>query len=550
MRFTNLGRYRTGGTSSNMQLGIPLPKTPNGRVYRYSPNEHAHPRHFVLGDPTPDFVITDDARVRMRQEPRSKQTICPYSGTVADDDEFTHPDDKQAALKIVEHAAISDVEAELARMFGSLNRSQSRNSMIRIETKVRQTPRPTPRFSREDLLRDLVCDHCGRDYGVYAIGLFCPDCGAPNLRLHFAREADLVRRQVDLADAQTEANHELAYRLLGNAHEDVLTACEATLKTVYLYGVTRQATDGVAWKLVKNDFQNVEFAQKRFAELSIDPFSCLNAEELATLKLNIQKRHIIGHNLGVMDEKFAEHAEDARLGETVHLVGEEVRLFAELGQRVVNELDSWLGGRPAPLPLAPSTGSAGPPAREPDERKTIVATSRIEDLGLEPLAARLALWIAKHSESGLDEDFVSEKDLLAEFVDVPERALEDAVAELETDGFIGTAFSGGAIPHIRPTVDLFANFDPEVMGHDPTRDAAELAKLVLEGQEDVDVPDLHKECGWPKRRFNPAVALVVAQIDDDHVSKTLGSEYPTWSFHVSAKDRVALRRFASRIEGR
>ena len=34
-----------------------------------------------------------------------------------------------------------------------------------------------------------VCDHCGRDYGVFAIGLFCPDCGAPNLRLHFAREA-------------------------------------------------------------------------------------------------------------------------------------------------------------------------------------------------------------------------------------------------------------------------------------------------------------------------------------------------------------------------
>lgn len=530
-----------------MQLAIPLPKTPSGRVYRFSPNEQAHPRHFVLGDAPQDFVVTDVARARMKLAPRSKQTVCPYSGTVADDSDFTHPEDVKAALKVVEHAAVSDIEAELGRMFASLNRSQSRNSMVQIEAKVRQTPRPTPRFSRNDLLRDLTCDHCGREYGVFAIGLFCPDCGAPNLRLHFAREADLVRRQVDLANAQTEANHELAYRLLGNAHEDVLTAFEATLKTVYLYGVARQATDGVAWKPVKNDFQNVEFAQKRFAELSIDPFSCLNAEELATLKLNIQKRHIIGHNLGVMDEKFAEHAEDARLGETVHLVGEEVRLFAELGQRVVNELDGWLVGSPAPLPLAPSTVSADEPAREPDERTTVVATSRIGDLGLEPLAVRLALWITKHSESGLDEDFVSETDLLADFADVPERELEDAVAELETDGFIATAVTGGAVPHIRPTVDLFATFDLEVMGHDPTRDAVELAKLVLERQEDVDVADLHSKCGWPKRRFNPAMALVVAQIDDDHVSKTLGSEYPTWSFHVSARDRVALRRFASRI---
>src|ERR1043166_6932406 len=227
-----------------MQLAVPVPQTPKRRFYRYSPNERAHPRHFVIGQVALDFVISETARARMKLEPRSKQTVCPYSGTIAADNDFVHPDDVKATFSLVEPAAISDVEAELFRMFDPLSRSQSRNSMVRIETKVRQTPRPTPRFSRNDLLRDLVCDHCGRDYGVYAIGLFCPDCGAPNLRLHFARETGLVGKQVDLADAQTEDNHELAYRLLGNAHEDVLTAFEATLKTVYLYEVTRQATDG------------------------------------------------------------------------------------------------------------------------------------------------------------------------------------------------------------------------------------------------------------------------------------------------------------------
>jgi hypothetical protein len=50
MRFKNLERYRTGGTGTRMQLSIPSPRTPDGRAYRYSPNEDAHPRHFVLGD--------------------------------------------------------------------------------------------------------------------------------------------------------------------------------------------------------------------------------------------------------------------------------------------------------------------------------------------------------------------------------------------------------------------------------------------------------------------------------------------------------------------
>ena len=49
MRFRNLEKYKTGGSGNNMTLGIPLPKTPDGRVYRYSPNENAHPRLFLLG---------------------------------------------------------------------------------------------------------------------------------------------------------------------------------------------------------------------------------------------------------------------------------------------------------------------------------------------------------------------------------------------------------------------------------------------------------------------------------------------------------------------
>ena len=147
--------------------------------------------------------------------------------------------------------------------------------------------------------------------------------------------------QADLAEAQTEINRELAYRLLGNAHEDVLTAFEATLKTVYLHIIDRRQIE--EFKPVRNDFQNVEIARKRFAELGVDPFVDLTKNELDTLKLNIQKRHIIGHNLGVVDEKFAEHAHEARIGETVRLLSDDVKLFTSLAQKVVDNLDKWVG---------------------------------------------------------------------------------------------------------------------------------------------------------------------------------------------------------------
>ena len=50
MRLRNLERYKISGAGNKMKLGIPLPRTPAGRVYRFSPNEEAYPRHFLLGD--------------------------------------------------------------------------------------------------------------------------------------------------------------------------------------------------------------------------------------------------------------------------------------------------------------------------------------------------------------------------------------------------------------------------------------------------------------------------------------------------------------------
>jgi hypothetical protein len=330
-----------------MELSIPVPKTPDGRVYRYSPNVNAHPRHFVLGDAQRPDEISAAMRSRMKLDPGSPQTVCPYSGVVDEDQAFTHPDDQKAALDVVRHAALGDVEDELARMFDGLNRRQPPNSLVRIKAKVSKSNRLRPRFYRSDLLRELVCDHCGRDYGVYAIGLFCPDCGAPNLHLHFAREVALVDAQVVIADQLDAAQQELAYRLLGNAHEDVLTAFEATLKTVYRF-VWHAANPGDPPAKVGNEFQNVDRGQKRFAELGYDPYALLEESALVILKLNIQKRHVIGHNLGVVDAKFAEHSGEASLGQTVHLVAEDIRAFARLAQKVVDGLDTWLAATPVP----------------------------------------------------------------------------------------------------------------------------------------------------------------------------------------------------------
>ncbi|TIQ37177.1 MAG: hypothetical protein E5X48_07390 [Mesorhizobium sp.] len=531
MKLKRLEKMRTGGSRTKMQLSIPVPKTPDGRVYRYSPNVDAHPRHFVLGEPVVGFVADSKRAARTKYPPGTPGTVCPYSGVRAEDAEFMHPDDRKAAIKMVRQAALEDVRDAVSDMLADVARG---SKSITYKPAARSS-KPRPRFGRRDLMRLLVCDCCGRDYGVFAIALFCPDCGAPNLALHFAREAELVGQQVDLAESQSKEHQELAYRLLGNAHEDVLTAFEATLKVAYVYRVQNRPPGAGPIKPVGNDFQNIDKGRKRFDEFLFDPFAELEAAELAVLSLNIQKRHLIGHNLGVVDAKFAQHAKEAKLGETVQLVAADVRAFAALCRRVVRRIDDMLGDLPLP-----------PPADQTEENTMPSATETVGDLT--PESSALAKWICKTSVDGLpwhlDEDV-----LIAAFPDLSADQLAEALADLAEDDYVSLIHTmSGRLPRVHIRQDLFLTFDPICIESDPVADALQLIPLVID-KETVDVPALHAESAMPLRRFNPAVGMIISEVGEGRVSGAWVEHYPTPYFFIADSDRVAIKRLARRLKG-
>jgi hypothetical protein len=346
-KFNRLERRRIGGTGDEMQLSVPIPKSPSGKVYRYSPNPDAVPRLFLLGDAPTERAVTDMQRARMRLEPGSPRTVCPYSGLIAGDGEFIHFDDVEAVKQQILWEAEADFHDYLGDFAKDLNRRQPRGGFVNMSMKFEGQQGSRPFAIREDLLRDLECDACARSYAVYAIALFCPDCGAPNLALHFQRETELVREQIALANEQEKAGRcELAYRLTGNAHEDVLTAFETALKTIYRHLVRgklpERAGELCGKREIGNSFQNIERGQEKFAALGVDPFAALDGEELERLRINIQKRHVIGHNLGIADEHYAELTQSEDLGETVTLIGDEIVRFADICLKVVTGLESQL----------------------------------------------------------------------------------------------------------------------------------------------------------------------------------------------------------------
>lgn len=343
IRFRRLEQRGARRSGDRVELAMELPRTPKGMEMRRCPREECTPRLFQLGDVGAEGEWTGDEK-QLHRAPHSAGTTCPYCGHDADDDhDFVDPRDIEALTEWFKWAALEDATDAFGDMLENVGRGLPRRGPISIEVKTNRRTRPEPRIWREDLLRDLTCAVCSRRYGVYAIALFCPDCGAPNLSVHFKRECELIDQQIELA-RQAE-NPELSFRLLGNAHEDVVTALETYLKTVYRYLVRKRFQNGEAAKLtssksVGNAFQNIGRARERFERLEIDPFGTLDEDDLAYLRLNIEKRHVLGHNLGLADERYAEVASAAQPGQTVVLLAYEVSRFAQLAARVVAALEA------------------------------------------------------------------------------------------------------------------------------------------------------------------------------------------------------------------
>ncbi len=343
--FKRLEKYKVGGTKNKMELKVPLPHSPSGKVYRWCPNDKCTPRLFLLGG----TQVLDNLDVsHLKRSPGTDVTTCPYCGIDADDDEYNYQGDIDAIQKYIEWAVSKDINDHLAKMAKDFNRSQPKGGFISFKMDIKPNYTPEPRAWREDLIRNLACDICGREYGVYAIALFCPDCGGKNLHVHFEREIELILQQIDLADQVAESgNNELSYRILGNAHEDVVTIFETYQKVFYKYVIKKnfpkeQAEKMIGKGIIGNKFQNMDKAKELYMKLSVDPLSVLTSEELELMKLYLEKRHVIGHNLSVVDEAYADKDNREKPGTTIEILAEEISDFVQTVNKVVLELEQLM----------------------------------------------------------------------------------------------------------------------------------------------------------------------------------------------------------------
>jgi hypothetical protein len=333
---------------------IALPASGTGKTPKKCPRPDCQPGDFLLG--APGNARADSPKGGRRREPNGPGITCPYCGHDGPDDAFRHPVvsehiERQKAWEVQRFGA--DLLDKLVAPFEERLRGiecEAAGGAIGISFEVTRTREPLPdrpaTKNPDDLLRNVACSVCGREYGVYAIGLFCPGCGSPNLAVHLECEAALIAAELsDIPTLLERGDLERAARRLANAHEDAASVIEAHLKAIFtLLARTRlppTEANGVVERIL-NDFQNVEKSRKQFAKFGFDPYAGLTVPEVELLDGMMSKRHVVAHNLGVVDQRFVKKGGGGNPGTNLSLESKDVLHLVEVFRAVVRYCEERL----------------------------------------------------------------------------------------------------------------------------------------------------------------------------------------------------------------
>ncbi|MCZ2249530.1 MAG: hypothetical protein LC111_12305 [Bacteroidia bacterium] len=248
---------------------------------------------------------------------------------------------KEQAIKHI-HGRIDKALEQGARDFNS---KQSGNSFIKMSVKVTGTKplhyiMPVP--SNEEMQLKIQCKACNAKYAVIGSAFFCPCCGHNSAEETFdnslkkiqdkIKNIPIIRQAVETVSKDEAEN--TCRSLIETSLGECVVAFQRFCEVIY----TTKAPD---IKLKANAFQNIEIGEKYWKDvLGVTYSDWLTKNEMTKLNLLFQKRHLLTHTEGIVDQKYLDKTNDNsyKTGQRIVIKEKDVFELIELVEKLVNKL--------------------------------------------------------------------------------------------------------------------------------------------------------------------------------------------------------------------
>ena len=250
-----------------------------------------------------------------KEKVSDEEVHCPMCGHIDTSDKWWTQNQLESMQEIAADYAMSLISEKLDEVFGSLARSTRHNKFVKITYKPgrRITFQNNPIGQSEEWETDITCEECGTRYSVIGSAYFCPCCGYNSAVNAFGESMDSVEKmlaslsemkQMLTASYGRDKAETMCRGLLESSIGDIVSAFQKFAACHYdkLTGKTSRV----------NDFQIVEKGSQLFKDATGKGYEkWLSDKELREMNILFQRRHLIEHNNGMVDQKYIDKSGDS-----------------------------------------------------------------------------------------------------------------------------------------------------------------------------------------------------------------------------------------------
>ena len=284
---------------------VPVDADADGYFDRECPNEECEFQFKVVVDDWGDGF--DD-----------QQMYCPLCGTVAPADHYWTKEHLEQARNQAARYFSGRVGQSMARGARRFNSRQPRGGFITMSLHYKGTthvPALVPLEAAEQMQLKITCDQCDARFAVIGSAFFCPKCGHSSAVRVFNDAMAKIEAKVKHLDRVVEAvaaadkdAAELTRRsLLESGISDAVVAFQRAMEELY------RAHPGAANKIKANAFQRLGDGSELWHAVGCPAYAeVLSAHELERMRILFQRRHLLAHREGIVDEQYIQRSGDTR----------------------------------------------------------------------------------------------------------------------------------------------------------------------------------------------------------------------------------------------
>lgn len=282
-----------------LEIPIELISDEKGYIDRECPHEECE---FVFK------VHSEDWKSKITEE----KVFCPRCGYTALSDQWWTQQQTESIEKNSMSWMKNQIQKSFHESFKKMSRSSNKYVQIKYKPGKKMTFENNPIGQQEKWKLKIVCEICGTRTCVIGTAFFCPCCGNNAVDRVFDESMNRIREQLNALNEMQEVLEEMFDK--DTAENMIQSMIETSLKEIisaYQKFAMECFNKSCTKKVRPNDFQIVDKGNKLFKKnygLGYDEW--LTSEEINYLGVMFQRRHILEHNNGIIDDKYLQNSKD------------------------------------------------------------------------------------------------------------------------------------------------------------------------------------------------------------------------------------------------